>query len=69
MNTADLLAEAVAQNVSAPPELLSKLATHDRKAVTSNLKTSKKIIFNLGVFFPQELLNNLIFDFSLLYEI
>ena len=67
------LAEAVAQNVAAPPELLSKLANHDcknvRKTVTSNPKTPKKILFNLGVFFPQELLSNPIFDASLLGDL
>lgn len=64
----DRLAEVVARNVTAPPELLNKLATHNskavRKAVTSNPKTPKKTLFDLGIFFPQELLDNPIFDFS-----
>jgi|GEM_PF-2430935 len=70
VSLSDELAEAVAQNIAAPPGLLGKLARHDskavRKAVTSNPQTPEKALFYLGVFFPQELLDNPIFDFSLL---
>ncbi|VEP18345.1 conserved hypothetical protein [Hyella patelloides LEGE 07179] len=69
----DNLARIVAQNIAASPELLSDLATREsktvRKAVTSNPNTPKKILFILGVYFPQELLNNPIFDFSLLGDL
>lgn len=69
----DNLARIVAQNVAAPPELLADLASYKnkavRKAVASNPNTPKKILFRLGTYFPQELLNNPIFDFSLLGDL
>lgn len=72
-NINDLLAEIVAKNISAPAKLLEKLAFHEnkavRKAVTSNPNTPKNILFILGVDFPRELLNNPIFDFSLLKDL
>ena len=69
----DELAEAVADNIATPPNLLAKLATHNskavRKAVTSNPKAPKIVLFHLGVYFPQELLDNPIFDFSSLKDL
>jgi predicted nicotinamide N-methyase len=70
----DELAKIVAKNVAAPSELLTGLAYHSskavRKAVTSNPNTPKKILFDLlSVYFPRELLNNPIFDFSLLGDL
>lgn len=61
----DELAEVVAQNIAAPPDLLSKLARHDskavRKAVTGNPNTPVITLFVVGEYFPQELLNNPVF--------
>ncbi|MEM9272218.1 MAG: hypothetical protein AAGA80_04525 [Cyanobacteria bacterium P01_F01_bin.143] len=66
----DKLAQIVASNVSAPPELLAELINRKsktiRKAVISNPNTPVETLFKLGVhYFPQELLNNP--TFQLLY--
>ena len=64
------LAEIVASNVSAPPELLTELANHEskvvRKAVTSNPNTPTETLFKLGEYFPQEFLNNPVFELLIL---
>ncbi|MDJ0746812.1 MAG: hypothetical protein QNJ32_26120 [Xenococcaceae cyanobacterium MO_167.B27] len=69
----DELVEIVAQNVVAPPELLADLASHKnkavRKAVTSNPNTPTKTLLDLGTYFPQELLNNPVFDFLALEDL
>lgn len=66
----DNLAEIVAQNIAASPELLTELASHEskavRKAVTCNPKTPTEIFLELGEYFPQELLNNPAFELLLL---
>ena len=60
------LARIVATNINSPPELLAELAYAEdqliRKAVASNPNTSKESLFQLGYEFPEELLNNPIFD-------
>ena len=69
----DELVAIVAQNVVAPPELLADLASHKnkavRKAVTSNPNTPTKTLLDLGTYFPQELLNNPVFDFLALEDL
>ncbi|MEM9274187.1 MAG: HEAT repeat domain-containing protein [Cyanobacteria bacterium P01_F01_bin.143] len=62
----DKLAEAVAQNIAAPPDLLGKLAHYDskavRKAIAGNPNTPIIKLFVIGDYFPRELLNNPIFS-------
>lgn len=62
----DELAEIVAQNIAASPELLSDLASHTsqavRKAVTSNPNTSTETLLQLAEDFPQEFLENPVFE-------
>lgn len=67
------LAQIVASNIAAPPELLEELASHEskavRKAVTANPNTPTKILLKLGVYFPQELLANPAFNLLALEDI
>ena len=60
----------VAKNPSAPAELLQKLANDSdievRKAITSNPNTPRELLLQFGKAFPDELLNNPIFDLLLL---
>ena len=69
----DNLAKIVAQNVAAPSELLRYLASHQskvvRKAVTSNPNTPTETLLKLGKYFPQELLDNPIFDLLFLEDL
>ena len=69
----DDLAEIVAGNVSASPELLKELTKNEnkiiRKAVTSNPNTPKETLLKLGKYFPQELLDNPIFDLLVLEDL
>ncbi|WP_144864546.1 HEAT repeat domain-containing protein, partial [Hyella patelloides] len=67
----DTLAQIVASNVAAPPELLKKLYLNHRydrefkKALVNNPNTPTKVLFQLGEYFPQDLLFNP--TFNLLY--
>ncbi|MBN3870976.1 hypothetical protein [Nostoc sp. JL33] len=60
----------VAKNPSAPTQLLQKLANDSdievRKAVASNPNTPHELLLELGKAFPNELLNNPVFDLLLL---
>ncbi len=60
----------VAKNPSAPTQLLQKLANDSdievRKAVASNPNTPHELLLQLGKAFPNELLNNPVFDLLLL---
>ncbi|WP_373479225.1 hypothetical protein [Geminocystis sp.] len=64
------LARVVAKNIIAPPDLLAELAHSQdqstRKAVVSNPNTPKETLLELGSQFPEELLDNPIFDLLLL---
>lgn len=64
------LKQIVAQNPAAPADLLTKLASDrnkiTQKAVASNPNTPTEILMKLGVKFPQEFLNNPIFELLLL---
>ena len=64
------LARIVAKNSSAPEDLLTELAhtgdTATRKAVTTNPNTPKETLLELGTQFPEELLDNPVFDLLLL---
>ena len=67
----DCLAQIVASNIAAPPELSKELVSHQskavRKAVVSNPNTSLETLFKLGAqYFPRELFNNPIFQLSYL---
>ena len=59
-----------AQDENTAPEILAKLANSEdkitRQCVASNPNTPTEILLNLGAEFPQELLNNSIFDLLLL---
>ncbi|MDJ0532220.1 MAG: hypothetical protein QNJ70_06930 [Xenococcaceae cyanobacterium MO_207.B15] len=62
----DTLAQIVAENIATPPELLSQLGSHSseavKKAVVSNPNTPTQTLFELGAYFPQELLENPVFN-------
>ncbi|MGI0483596.1 HEAT repeat domain-containing protein, partial [Geminocystis sp. CENA526] len=64
------LACLVAKNPHCPPNLLAELAQNEerlvRQAVTNNPNTSKETLLNLGAEFPEEFLDNPIFDLLLL---
>ena len=65
-----ILARIVAKNSGASEELLKELAHTDdsatRKAVTTNPSTPKETLLELGTQFPEELLDNPVFDLLLL---
>ena len=69
----DDLAQIVASNISAPPELLKDLAFHKnqavRKAVVRNSNTPIETLFILGEYFPRDLLNNPVFEFLTLEDL
>ncbi len=64
------LARLVAANPSAPTELLLELSHNDdksvRKACTSNANTPVEALLKLGAQFPEQLLENPVFDLLLL---
>lgn len=61
----DKLAQIVASNISAPPELLADLMSHKnkavRKAVVNNPNSRTETLFKFGEYFFQELLNSTTF--------
>lgn len=64
------LAQRVAKNPNAPPDLLRYLGTQGqvetRRSVTTNPNTPTDSLLQLGAEFPEELLNNPVFYFLLL---
>ncbi|MBF2066695.1 MAG: HEAT repeat domain-containing protein [Calothrix sp. C42_A2020_038] len=69
-HTSREVARIVAANVCTAPEVLQQLAKSEddetRKAVASNPNTPTEILFQLGVEFPYELLENPVFSLLLL---
>jgi hypothetical protein len=69
-NTSIELARIVAANIATPPQLLQKLSKRKdiaiKIAVASNPNASTHVLFRLGIDFPEEVLNNPIFQLLLL---
>lgn len=63
-------ARQLAKDETTAPEILQELATSEdyltRQSVAANPNTPTEILLKLGVEFPEELLNNPIFDLLLL---